>query len=61
LKQKKLSVLDKTGFYFRIGIRNAPQPLSEYVRTHAEKETRYIQYDSFFCFNSTASYTEHNS
>ena len=31
LKQKNLPVLDITGFFFRI-------------RTHAEKETSYIQY-----------------
>ena len=30
--------------------------LGLYLSTHAEKETRYIQYGRFFCFNSTVSY-----
>jgi hypothetical protein len=47
LKQKKQPVLDITGFFFRMSIQvKAVVRLS----THAEKETRYIQYGQILLF-----------
>jgi hypothetical protein len=45
LKQKNLPVLDITGFFFRICTH-----LSLHLSTHAENETRYIQYGPLLLF-----------
>ena len=53
LKQNNLPVLDITGFFFRMSTQVKAEVLGLHLSTHAEKETRYIQYGRFFCFNST--------
>jgi hypothetical protein len=54
LKQKNLSVLDITGFFFRIRIQVTALVLrtSAFTRVfiHAEKETGYIQYGPLLLF-----------
>jgi hypothetical protein len=46
LKQKNLTVLDITGFFFRM----STQALGLHMSTHTEKETRYIQYGPLLLF-----------
>jgi hypothetical protein len=50
LKQKKWPVLDKTGFFFRIRTQVTATHLGHHLSTHAEKETRYIQYEPLLLF-----------
>jgi len=47
LKQKKLPVLNIKGFLFRMSTHDQVKALSS---THAEKETRYIQYGPLLLF-----------
>jgi hypothetical protein len=48
LKQKNLLVLDITGFFFRMSTQVTD--LGIHLSTHAEKETRYIQYGTLLLF-----------
>jgi hypothetical protein len=54
LKQKNLPVLDITGFFFRIRTQVTDglgaTHLGLHLSTHAEKETRYIQYGPLLLF-----------
>ena len=47
LKQKNLPVLDITGFFFRMSTQTHH---GLHLNTHAEKETRYIQYGPLLLF-----------
>ena len=44
LKQKNLPVFDITGFLFRMSTQVKAEVPGLHLSTHAEKETRYIQY-----------------
>jgi hypothetical protein len=52
LKQKNLPVLDITGFFFRIRtqVTALATHLGLHMSTHAEKETRDIQYGPLLLF-----------
>jgi hypothetical protein len=54
LKQKKWTVLDITGFFFRMSTQVKAEVRStkavRHLRTNAEKETRYIQYGQILLF-----------
>jgi hypothetical protein len=50
LKQNKFPVLDITGFFFRMSTQVKAEVLSLHPSTHAEKETRYIQYGPLLLF-----------
>ena len=55
LKQKKLPVSDITGFFFRIlysysGDGLGATLLGHHLSTHAEKESRYIEYGPLLLF-----------
>ena len=57
IETKNLPVLDIAGFFFRVSTQAKAEVLHGlHLSTHAEKETRYIQYGRFFCFNITVSY-----
>ena len=51
LKQNKFPVLDITGFFFRMSTQVKAEVLSLHPSTHAEKETRYIQYGPLLLFH----------